>query len=160
MLLKILRIGVIWVRPNWNSPDLKKSWCRCSSNFLLSFSRNPSVHTGFFMDVDANHNNVDDDNIKYSNKEQEATNNLEDITEKAIPGFVFVARFFSIMRRIFYNYIFKRFYFGNKTFLNHVADFLQLHLQNVLFWWQDLSQSWGRFSTATSSSTRRSWGSK
>ena len=39
------------------------------------------------MDVDGDHNNVDDDNIiKYSNKEQEATNNLEDITENAIPG--------------------------------------------------------------------------
>ena len=35
----------------------------------------------------------------------------------------------------FYNYIFfKRFYFGDKIFLNHVADFLQLHLlQEVLF---------------------------
>ena len=45
------------------------------------------------------------------------------------------------MWRIFYIYIlFKRFYFGDKIFLNHVADFRQLyHLQNVLFWWQDLS---------------------
>ena len=42
------------------------------------------------MDVDADHNNEDDDNIiKYSNKEQEATNNLEDITEKTIPGFLY-----------------------------------------------------------------------
>ena len=55
---------------------------------------------------------------------------------------------------IFFSYIlFKRFYFGDKISLNHVADFLQLHpLQKVLFWWQDLSQSSGRFSSATSSS--------
>ena len=34
------------------------------------------------MDVVADHNNVDDDDIiKYSNTEQKATNNLEDITE-------------------------------------------------------------------------------
>ena len=35
------------------------------------------------------------------------------------------------------------------------VDFLQLnllHLQNVVFWWQNLSQSCGRFSTTTSSS--------
>ena len=45
------------------------------------------------------------------------------------------------------------FYFGDKIFLNHVVDFLQLHLlQNVLFWWRDLSQSYGGFSTAKSSS--------
>ena len=37
--------------------------------------------------------------------------------------------------------------------LNHVADFLQLHLlQKVLFWWHDLSQLCGGFSTSTSSS--------
>ena len=61
---------------------------------------------------------------------------------------------FSIMWLIFYNYIlFKRFYFDDKISLNHVVDFLQLHpLQKVLFWWQDLSQSCGRFSSATSSS--------
>ena len=50
------------------------------------------------------------------------------------------------MWRIFYNYIiFRMLYFGDKIFLNHVADFLQLHLQKVLFWWQDLSQSCGGF---------------
>ena len=61
---------------------------------------------------------------------------------------------FSIMWLIFYNYIlFKRFYFDDKISLNHVVDFLQLHpLQKVLFWWQDLSQSCGGFSSATSSS--------
>ena len=51
---------------------------------------------------------------------------------------ILVTRSFSIMWRIFYNYIFfKMFNFCDKIFLNHVADFLQLHLpQNVLFWWQ------------------------
>ena len=53
-------------------------------------------------------------------------------------GSILVTRSFSIMWRIFYNYVFfKRFYFGDKIFLNHVADFLQLYIpQNVLFWWQ------------------------
>ena len=69
-------------------------------------------------------------------------------------GSILVTRSLSIMWRIFYSYIFFRmFYFGDKISLNHVADFLQLHLlQNVLFWWWDLSQSYGGFSTATSSS--------
>ena len=35
-------------------------------------------------------------------------------------------------------------------FLNYVADFLQLYLfQKVLFWWHDLSQLCGGFSTTT-----------
>ena len=93
-------------------------------------------------------------------------------------GSILVTRSFSIKWRIFYSYIlFKRFYFGDKIFLNdeayflqlhnlqkvlifgakiflnHVADFQQLHpLQKVLFWWQGLSQSCGGFFTATSSS--------
>ena len=75
-------------------------------------------------------------------------------TTTSSKGSILVTRSFSIMWRIFYNYIFfKRFYFGDKIFLNHVADFLQLNLlQKVLFWWQDLSQSCGGFSTTTSSS--------
>ena len=70
-------------------------------------------------------------------------------TTSSSKGSILVTRYFSI-----YNYIiFRMFYFGNKIFLNHVADFLQLHLfQNVQFLWQDLSQSCGGFSAATSSS--------
>ena len=69
-------------------------------------------------------------------------------------GSILVSRSLSIMWRIFFSYIlFKRFYLGDKISLNHMADFLQLHpLQKVLFWWQDLSQSCGGFSSATSSS--------
>ena len=70
-------------------------------------------------------------------------------TTSSSKGSILVTRSFSI-----YNYIiFRMFYFGDKIFLNHVANFLQLrHLQNVLFWWQDLCQSCGRFSTTKSSS--------
>ena len=81
-------------------------------------------------------------------------------TTSSSKGSILVTRYLSIMWRIFYSYmwwiffsyiLFKRFYFGDKISLNHVADFLQLHpLQKVLFWWQDLSQSSGRFSSATS----------
>ena len=62
----------------------------------------------------------------------------QSITTSSSECSILVTRSFSIMWRIFYSYIFfKRFYFGDKIFLNHVADFLQLHLlQNVLFWWQ------------------------
>ena len=39
--------------------------------------------------------------------------------------FILVTKSFSIMWQILYSYIFfKRFYFDDKTFLNHVADFL------------------------------------
>ena len=63
-------------------------------------------------------------------------------------GSILVTIYFSI-----YNYIiFRMFYFGNKFFLNHVADFLQLHLQKVLFLLHDLSQLCGGFFTTTSSS--------
>ena len=73
--------------------------------------------------------------------------------------------FYSYMWWTFFSYIlFKRFYFGDKISLHLVADFLQLHhLQKVLFWWQDISQSCGGFSTATcggpSSATSTSKGS-
>ena len=61
--------------------------------------------------------------------------------------------YLSIMSLIFFNYIIKRFSFGEKTSLNHVANFPRLHpLQRVLFWWQDLSQSCGGFSSIKSSS--------
>ena len=67
MLLKILRIGVIRVRPDWSSPDFKKTseekLVQMFHQFPSEFSRNPSVDTGFFMDVAADHNNVDDDDI-------------------------------------------------------------------------------------------------
>ena len=90
-------------------------------------------------------------------------------------GSILVTRPSSIMWQIFYNQIFfKKFYFGDKSFLNHVAIFLKLHhlqyffekifvnyvanflqlhhLLNVVFWWQDLCQSCGAFSRTTSSS--------
>ena len=80
-------------------------------------------------------------------------------TTTSSKGSISVTRPFSIMWRIFYNNIFfKRFYFSDKTFLNHLADFLQLHLlQKVLFLWHDLSQLCGRFSTITSSSKVLFW---